>query len=355
MSNPTFPTPNLDRLPVIFELAPTAPLTQPMVLVLFRVLTLIHFVKDILPTTRPLCIPVGPPGSGKTTFARVVGTVVSGLNFNVVTVPTTERDFWPVVAAGHPVVFDNAEDPPKWLPNALATATSGAGSQSRKLYSNFEVVTLRAQGILWLTTFSAGIRGDLLDRSLIFRLDRPREFFPESLLWAELREALPRIQGQAEAASAEVRRRIAFGKLPRPARGTGRLADFAALGHLVAEVTGGPDDAALFDAAMQCMQAERDRLASDGYPMFAPLIDFARSEQNYDQTTETYGMWFTARFLLSVVSQGAGSGPEGFKATTQDVARFGKFLSDLVRTASGVLRIEQRTVNGVRLYRITLP
>jgi hypothetical protein len=347
-------TTRLDRLLKMFAPDPTHPLTVLMIRVLLRVVVVLHFLVERFRTARPLLVVVGPPGTNKTSLARTVGIAVNGTSFNVVTVPTSERDFWPVVASGHPVVFDNAENPPKWLADALATATSGVANKARALYTDSETIELRARGFIWVTTFSAGLRGDLLDRSIIIRLERPNQFIPEAEFWADFDAAIPDIKRECDAVVAEVHLRLAAGERLQPAQGTGRLADFAALGGLVAEVTGGRRDAALFDAAMRAMQVERSRVAMDGDPILALLFAFAESPSNIDEKTQKPGRWLSASALIEVLALGVGGVENDFKHTRMDAQRLGKFLADLIKSVNGLLRVEQRTVNGIRQYRITV-
>jgi hypothetical protein len=70
--------------------------------------------------------------------------------------------------------FDNADSRTRWLADALACAATGGSQQRRRLYTNSELVTLRANAWLVVTTANPTFANDagLADRLLLVRTHR---------------------------------------------------------------------------------------------------------------------------------------------------------------------------------------
>jgi len=345
------PTPIIDSLIVAFAFAPTPPMTLYQLHLLLRCLVLAHGLVDLLLASRPLIYLFGPPGSGKTSFARLLGKLISGDLWDVVAVPPQERDFAPVIASVSPTVLDNVEKPPAWLADALARATSGAVFQSRKLYTDAELVALKALGFIWVTTFSGGlVRGDLLDRAIPVRFKRPDMRVTEAQMLAFVARERERFRAEMHNVSVAVRQLLAAGFTPA-IQDTSRNADFARVGQAIANVTGGDEAVAQFNAALACLVAERVALAASD-PFMAGLIEWARGTQNITENGLP-GREITAQELVSWLAENVG-GSSNFDHTTRNAATLGKFLKELTSTPQGILDIQSRTLRGRRVYRIRL-
>ena len=130
-----------------------------------------------LPTTPrckpPLCLS-GEIGSGKTRLAAGIAELY-GVPFNAQKVEEySESDFWPALDAGGLVCFDNADSRTRWLPDAVACAATGGSQRRRQLYTNSDLVTLRANAWLCVTTANPTFASDagLADRLLLVRTHR---------------------------------------------------------------------------------------------------------------------------------------------------------------------------------------
>jgi len=130
-----------------------------------------------LPTTPrckpPLCL-AGEIGIGKTRLAAGIAELF-GVPFNAQKVEeSSEADFWPALDNGGAVCFDNADSRTRWLADALACAATGGSQQRRRLYTNSELVTLRANAWLIVTTANPTFASDagLADRLLLVRTHR---------------------------------------------------------------------------------------------------------------------------------------------------------------------------------------
>ena len=130
-----------------------------------------------LPTNPPCKPPVcmaGDIGSGKTRTARGMAELY-GLPFSARKVEeSSEADFWPALDNGGLVCFDNADSRTRWLPDALACAATGGSQQRRRLYTDSQLVTLRANAWLIVTTANPTFASDsgLADRLLLVRTHR---------------------------------------------------------------------------------------------------------------------------------------------------------------------------------------
>lgn len=345
-------TPYLDALISLFRLLPTPPLKAAGLAVLIRAIIISHRHLEYLPDARPLIYVTGGPGTGKTSLTRCIGQVVNPSGFALASLPENERDYWILLSNTNPAVLDNVERAPKYVADALAAATSGASRSTRKLYTDSIMVRHRALGFLMLTTFSGGIiRGDLLDRSIIIRLGIPKERLADGYLKSRIEFRRPQIESEFRAVAEAISARIAERGYPAvPPTGSGRNADFAILGHLISEIVGGERDAQLFDDAMVAMAAERIALACDSEALLAAVVEWSISASNNDGFGRP--IWITASGLVTFIA-GVMGGSDAFEGTTRDANKLGRFLSELGRMAAGLLRVETRTVRGVREYRIT--
>jgi hypothetical protein len=146
------------------------------------------------PQNKPPIVMAGPIGSGKTRF--IVGLMqLYGIDpaGRVLAVDDDrESDFWPVLEAGGLLIADNADTKVRWLPDALAQASTGLGRTQRKLYTDAELVAHRARSWVALTTARPeAFAGDpgLADRLLIVRMERRRGETRDADLSREIAEA----------------------------------------------------------------------------------------------------------------------------------------------------------------------
>jgi len=124
-------------------------------------------------TKPPLCLS-GEVGSGKTRIGKGIAELY-GLPFRAAKVEeANEADFWPSVDAGGLYVLDNADSRCRWLADALANAATDGCVARRRLYTNSDLVTLRANAWLAVTTANPTFASDagLADRLLLIRTQR---------------------------------------------------------------------------------------------------------------------------------------------------------------------------------------
>ena len=104
-----------------------------------------------------------------------------------------EDAFWVTIDAGRLEIFDNVDSKVKWMGDALQMALTDGCSPRRKKYSDREMITLRANASVILTSnnpmFATEGGGGLADRLITVHLSAPKE--RESLdveLTAEIRQ-----------------------------------------------------------------------------------------------------------------------------------------------------------------------
>lgn len=120
----------------------------------------------------PVLVMTGEQGSGKTTTAKMIRSLVDPSHIPTRSAPAQEEDL--VVAAENAWVlaFDNMSGVSPWLSDALCRLSTGGGFGTRQHYTNREEATfyhkrpLILNGIQDLTA-----RPDLADRSLVIQLE----------------------------------------------------------------------------------------------------------------------------------------------------------------------------------------
>jgi hypothetical protein len=122
--------------------------------------------------------------------------------------------------------FDNADSRTRWLADALACAATGGSQRRRRLYTNSDLVTLRANAWLVVTTANPTFANDagLADRLLLVRTHRVDGDASDSALSDE-------IQANRDAALVHIAETVASAladSRPTPAGLNQRHPDFAA-------------------------------------------------------------------------------------------------------------------------------
>ena len=130
------------------------------------------FMPDLFPTKSILAV-IGEHKSGKTTFIRSLGRVLSGSTFQVTLLPSDVRSFDILLANSHYVAIDNADSPVSWLEDRIATVATGGTVQVRRLYSNSDLCELEISTYLAISSRTPRFRRpDIADRCLIIPLER---------------------------------------------------------------------------------------------------------------------------------------------------------------------------------------
>jgi len=116
----------------------------------------------------------GDIGAGKTRIAKGIAELYGIPQRIVKAEEKGESDFWPAVNDGGIYTLDNADTYVKWLPDTLAAAVTAGSSCKRRLYTNGELVDLKANSWIIVTSANPSFAGDagLADRLLVARMAR---------------------------------------------------------------------------------------------------------------------------------------------------------------------------------------
>ena len=153
--------------------------------------------RNILPE-RPLLGLIGEPGSGKTLFAELIGLLFFGRNFTPLGFEDQKEDGAIAYLTNSTYgVFDNADQPVRWLPDLLARAATGMSVPRRKLYTTNDLAKYPADCFLAITARQTPwARTDIIDRLLLYKVKRPKKFISRNLLRESVIENRPRLIGE---------------------------------------------------------------------------------------------------------------------------------------------------------------
>ena len=148
----------------------------------------------------PILALSGPKNSGKSVATELIRSVcdpVIGLDARSA-FPEKIEDLFTIAASAHVLSFDNLSRITPAISDALCTATTGAARQTRRLFTQGTLHTLRARNPIILNGISTGIeREDLVSRTVFIELQAigESERLKESTLRRSFQRDLPYILG----------------------------------------------------------------------------------------------------------------------------------------------------------------
>lgn len=165
-------------------------LTKDEAVCLLRAWFLLLLFRSSVPN-RPLLAILGTPGSGKTTTAKKIYRLLYGRFRNVTTIETPEK--FDTSTINFPFVcFDNVDSYERWLPEKLAQAAAVTDVNTRRLWTDTDVITQRRQAMLMLTAHNPKFtREDVVDRMIVILLKRLPHWLPEG----EILESVTELRG----------------------------------------------------------------------------------------------------------------------------------------------------------------
>ena len=132
-----------------------------------------YFVEGI---AHPIILLHGAQGSAKSTFGKVFKRLVDNSIIPIMGFPKGRDNLIQALDHHWYAVFDNVTAVHEWQSDILCRAVTGEGMQSRKLYSDDDVIIREYQRCLTLNGINiVASKPDLLDRSLLFHLPRVEE------------------------------------------------------------------------------------------------------------------------------------------------------------------------------------
>jgi hypothetical protein len=119
----------------------------------------------------PILTLTGEQGSAKSTFARIVRSLIDPNAVSVSTLPPSSRDLFVAANNSHVVAFDNVSKLSSTLSDNLCRLSTGGGYRIRKLFENSDETLFAATRPIILNGINNFVaRGDLQDRSIILPL-----------------------------------------------------------------------------------------------------------------------------------------------------------------------------------------
>jgi hypothetical protein len=165
----------------------------------------------------PILVVNGEQGSGKSTFTKLLRSLVDPNAAPIRAVPKDPRDLFIAASNAHMLAMDNLSRVEPWLSDALCSIATGAGHATRKLTSDRdEALFMVARPIILNGIPTLTDRADLASRAVTIQLvsipeDERR---PEDEFWSDWAEVAPRVLGAlCEGLSAAVRR-VGSGRVP---------------------------------------------------------------------------------------------------------------------------------------------
>ena len=226
----------------------------------------------------PLCL-TGDIGSGKTRLAAGIAELY-GVPFNGQKVEeSSEADFWPALDAGGLACFDNADSRTRWLADAVACAATGGSQRRRRLYTNSDLVTLRANAWLCITTANATFASDagLADRLLLVRTQRADGDTSDSALSDE-------IQANRDAGLVHIAEALASAladSKPTPAGLNQRHPDFASFAVRIGRAL---NREAATVAALQSAEADKSNFCLENDGIATALLAYLATAGSFTGT-----------------------------------------------------------------------
>jgi len=194
----------------------------------------------------PILIIQGEQGSAKSTFGRVIRSLIDPSSAMLRSAPKNEHNLMIAAQNGWLLGFDNLSNIKADMSDSLCRLATGGGFSTRKLYSDGEESIFEATRPICLNGITEfATRDDLLDRSLIIKLPTipPSKRKDEKDFWSEFEEARPKILGALLDVVSPVLKNLPDVKLAD----SPRMADFARF-VTAAEPALGWSDGAFMDA-----------------------------------------------------------------------------------------------------------
>ena len=146
----------------------------------------------------PILIVQGEQGAAKSTFCKVIRSLIDPATSPLRSMPTNTRDLMLAAQNGWLMVYDNLSGLSSVLSDALCRLSTGGGFATRELYSDSAETLFEASRPVCLNGITEfATRDDLLDRALILKLpsipDEQRK--DENSFWADFELMQPCILG----------------------------------------------------------------------------------------------------------------------------------------------------------------
>jgi len=317
---------------------------------LFTIWTFAIAFGELLPGACPVLLIEGEKGSGKSTAAKRVQVLTLGRE-KVQAIGKGHGDDFGVTLLRNPIcILDNVDSYIDWLPDAIASYTTGGEWVRRKLYTDTDEITIKPKSFLVATTRNARAfqRDDVADRCIILRLDRRAEkdgYALEDYLLEEVRKNRPKLFGEWLFKLNGIVKKLAEKNGERGLiRVTHRLSDFSILAMTIGESLG--FDPRIVAQALDSAQSEREEMTVEDDPL-VPLIDSWLAQEGNE------GKWVTANELHSALS--FNSFASGVEYTYAKPSSLGNRLRNVGTAFQRYFKLEAKpgSKNNAKIYRFS--
>ncbi|MDE1969997.1 MAG: hypothetical protein KGI50_00215 [Patescibacteria group bacterium] len=163
------------------------------------ILILTYLVSVLIPDVpRPVLVIHGLPGAAKSTFFKVIKSLIDPSQLETMTYPRDSVQLIQILSHHFSIFFDNISELDDWQSDELCKAVTGHAFSKRKLFTDDDDIMYRYKRALGLNGINlVTTRSDLLDRSLIFELQpiSGGKRLIEEAFWNEFVEERPKLLG----------------------------------------------------------------------------------------------------------------------------------------------------------------
>lgn len=299
---------------------------------------------DLMPT-KPMLIVEGSPGAGKTAATQLVQTALMGKTKAMIVQRNKEDDFGVTLMRSPIAVLDNLDSYIDWIPDAVCAYATAGHWVKRKLYSNDTEHIIQPHAFIAVASKNPASfrREDVVDRSLIIRLERRASFTPMQALVKNVQDNRPKLLGEYLYYVNQILAELAITGPNIIAGETHRMADFAAFARIVARVCDwDPDE---ISHILDAIQSERDAFVNEEDPLSAVLEEWLNNPAK--QGPKNLGREISANVLFYELEAHATKLHTTFYKTP-------RLLTQKLRSPhlAKDFRVEEVASGGHRLYRI---
>jgi len=221
---------------------------------------------DLMPT-KPLLMIEGAPGAGKSLALQLIQWALLG-DVKPITVSKSQEDDFGVMILRNPIaLLDNLDSYVEWIADKVCSYTTTGFFTKRKLYSDDEEVIIKPHSFIAVASKNPASfrREDVVDRSIIIRLERRKSFSRAQKLIEEIKADRPKLLGEYLFYANKIIAEIRAGAYSESNEEHHRMGDYAALARVVGKVVGWSEDE--IAELMEGLQGERDAFAAEEDPL----------------------------------------------------------------------------------------
>ncbi|MGE5554244.1 MAG: ATP-binding protein [Betaproteobacteria bacterium] len=185
----------------------------------------------------PILNLIGGPGTGKSTLAKMLVSLIDPVMDPLKTLPRNEEQLVQIANGSWVLAFDNVSKIDQWLSNSLCKVSTGIGMQIRELYTTDIMRAYHiARPVIITSVKNVVTARDLRSRTITIPLSRIEKRRTATAIEAAFAETTPRILGFLCSAIAQGLKR--FEAEANSADVESRMADFEVWGSCVEEAVG---------------------------------------------------------------------------------------------------------------------